>query len=53
MKRGGKATMPFKCDLNQIPYDYTLEVTYRLKELDLTEFQKTYGGRFIALYTRQ
>ena len=28
-------TRPFRCDLNQIPYGYTVEVTYRLKGLDL------------------
>ena len=50
LKRGGKATMPFKYDLNQIPYNYTVEITNRLKKLDLIECQKTYGQRFIALY---
>jgi len=30
-----KTTRPFKYDLNQIPYDYTVEVTNRLKGLDL------------------
>ena len=32
----GKATWPFRYGLNQIPYDYTVEVTNRSKELDLT-----------------
>ena len=32
-----KATRPFRCDLNQIPYDYTVEVRNRFKGLDLTD----------------
>ena len=35
MKKVGKTTRPFSYDLNQIPYDYTVEVTNRFKELDL------------------
>ena len=35
MKKVGKTTRPFSCDLNQIPYDYTVEVKNRFKELDL------------------
>ena len=31
-KKVGKTTRPFRYDLNQIPYDYTIEVTNRLKE---------------------
>ena len=37
MKKVGKTTRPFRHDLNQIPYDYTLEVTNRFKGLDLTD----------------
>ena len=37
MKKVGKTTRPFKCDLNQIPYDYTVEVTNRFKGLDLID----------------
>ena len=37
MKKGGKTTRPFRYDLNQIPYDYTVEVTNRLKGLDLID----------------
>ena len=37
MKRVGKATRPFRYDLNQIPYDYTVEVTNRFKGLDLID----------------
>ena len=33
----GKTTRPFQCDLNQIPYDYTVEVRNRLKGLDLID----------------
>ena len=33
----GKTTRPFKYDLNKIPYDYTVEVTNRLKGLDLID----------------
>ena len=35
MKKVGKTTRPSKYDLNQIPYDYTVEVTNRFKGLDL------------------
>ena len=35
MKKVGKIPRPFGCDLNQIPYDYTVEVTNRFKGLDL------------------
>ena len=34
MKKTGKNTRPFRYDLNQIPYDYTVEVTNRFKGLD-------------------
>ena len=43
LKKVGKTTRPFRHDLNQIPYDYTLEVTNRLKGLDLIECLKNYG----------
>ena len=33
----GKTSRPFRCDLNQIPYHCTVEVTNRFKELDLTD----------------
>ena len=35
MKKVGKTTTPFRYDLNQIPYDYTVEVRNRFKGLDL------------------
>ena len=37
MKKVGKTTRPFRYDLNQIPYDYTVETTNRFKVLDLTD----------------
>ena len=37
LKKIGKATRPFRYDLSQIPYDYTVEVTNRFQELDLTD----------------
>ena len=36
-KKVGKRTRPFRDDLNQIPYNYTLEVTNTFKGLDLTD----------------
>ena len=48
-----KETRPFRYDLNQILYDYTVEVTNRFKGLDLIECLKNYGQRFITLYRRQ
>ena len=35
MKKVGKTTRPFRYDLNQVPYNYTVEVTNRFKGLDL------------------
>ena len=43
MRKGGKTTRPFRYDLNQIPYDYTVQVTNRLMGLDLIECLKNYG----------
>ena len=37
LKKVGKTTRPFRFDLNHIPYDYTVEVTNRLKGLDLID----------------
>ena len=37
LKEVGKTTRPFRYDLNQIPYDYTVEVTNRFKGLDLID----------------
>ena len=51
MKKVGKTSRPFRCDLRQIPYDFTVEVTNRFKGLDLIECLKNYGWRFMTLYT--
>ena len=53
LKKVGKTTGPFRYDLNQIPYNYTVEVTKRFKGLDLTECLKNCGERFVTLYRRQ
>ena len=53
LKKVGKATTPFRSDLNQIPYDDTVHVTNRCKGLDLIECLKNYGQRFLTLYRRQ
>ena len=37
MKKVGKTTRPFRYDLNQIPYDYTVEMTNRFRGLDLID----------------
>ena len=37
MKKVGKTTRPFRYDLNQIPYDYTVKVRNRFKGLDLID----------------
>ena len=37
MKKVGKTTIPFRYDLNQIPYDYTVEVRNRFKGVDLID----------------
>ena len=53
LKKVGKNTRTFRYDINQIPYDYTLKVTNRFKDLDLIECLKNYGRRFMTLYERQ
>ena len=37
MKKEGKTTRPFRYDLNQIPYNYTMEMTNRFKGLDMID----------------
>ena len=57
----GKTTRPFRYDLNQIPYDYTVEVPCdytvevrnRFKGVDLIECPVNYGWRFVTFYRRQ
>ena len=52
LKKVGKIARPFRYDLNQIPYDYTVEVRNRFKGLDLID-RVNYGMRFMTLYRRQ
>ena len=63
LKKVGKTTRPFRYGLNQISYDYTVEVRNRFKGLDLidrvpemalwNEVLDNYGMRFVTLYRRQ
>ena len=53
LKKVGKTTRPFRYDLNQIPNNYTVEVTTRFKGLDLIECLMNNGRRFLTLYRRQ
>ena len=52
LKKVGKTTRPFKYALNQIPYDYTVEVRNRYKCLDLIECLINYGLKLVTLYRR-
>ena len=55
LKKVGKTTRPFRYDLNQIPYDYTVEVRNRFKGLDLIERvpDEPWTFMFMTLYKRQ
>ena len=53
LKKVWKTTRPFRYNLNQILYDYTVKVRNRFKELDLVEGLMNYGRRFVTLYRRQ
>ena len=54
MKKEGKTARPFRYDLNQIPYNLTVEITNRFKGLDPTDRAlKNYGWRFLTFYRRQ
>ena len=54
MKKVGKITRPFRYDVNQIPYDYTVEVRNRFKGLDLIDRVPDELWRGImTLYRRQ
>ena len=53
LKKVGKTIRPFRYDLNQIPYDCTVEVRNRIKGLDLIEHPMNYGLRFVTVYRRQ
>ena len=49
LKKVGKIAGPFRYDLNQIPYDYTVEDRNRFKGLDLIDrVPMNYGRRFVA-----
>ena len=53
LKKVGKTTRTFRYDLNQILYDYTVEVTNRFKGSDLIECLNNYGQKFVTLYRRR
>ena len=53
LKKVGKTTRPFRYELNQIPYDYTMEVTNRFKGLDVIECLKNYERKFVTSYRRR
>ena len=53
MKKLGKTNRQFRYDLNQIPFDYIVEVMIRFKGLDLADrCLKNYGLKFITLDNR-
>ena len=53
LKKVGKSSRPFWYDLNEIPYDYTVEVINRFKGLNLTERVSDELWKFVTLYRRQ
>ena len=53
LKKVGKTTRPFRYNLSQIPYDYTVEVRNRCKVQYLIECLMNYGMRSVTLYQRQ
>ena len=53
LKKVGKTTRPFRYDLNQIPYDYVVEVINRFKGINLIECLKNYGQKLVILYRKQ
>ena len=53
LKKVWKTTKPFRYDLSQTPYDYTVKVRNRFKGLGLIECLMNYGQRFVTLYRRQ
>ena len=54
LKKVGKTTRPSRYDLNQIPYNYTVEMTDRFKGLDLIErVPEELWRSFMILYRRQ
>ena len=53
LKKVGKTTRPFRYNLNQIPYDNTVEVINRFKGLDLIDREPDELRRLVTLYRRQ
>ena len=53
LKETRKTTRPFRYELSQIPYDYTVEVTKGFKVFELIECLKNYRQRFMTLYRTQ
>ena len=53
LRKIGKATIPFRYDLNQIPYNNTVEMRNIFKGIHLIECLMKYGQRFVTLYRRQ
>ena len=53
LKKARKTTRPFRYDLNQIPCNYTVEVTNSSKRLDPIQHLKKYEQMFMTLYKRQ
>ena len=54
LKKVGKTSRPFRYDLNQIPYDYTVEVRNRFKGLDLIDrVPDELWNEVVTLYRRQ
>ena len=49
MDKVGKTPRPFRYDLSQIHYGYSMEVTNRFQGLDLIEYLKNYGRRLVTL----
>ena len=53
LKTVGKNTGSFRYDLNQIPYDYTVEVIKYIQGIRSDRVPENYGQRFMPLYKRQ
>ena len=53
LKTVEKTTRPFRYDLSQIPYNYTVDVVNRFKGLDLIDCLMNYGWKFVTMYRGQ
>ena len=53
MKKVGETTGPFRYELNQITYNYTVQVRNGFKGFDVIKCLKNYGQRFVTLYSRK